>query len=93
MIVSFRDKKTRAFYNSEFVKAFSGFERAADKALAQLDAATVIGDLARPANNLEALKGDRKGQWSIRVNKQWRACFTWPADSNGPQDVEIVDYH
>ena len=50
-------------------------------------------DLARPGNRLEALKGRRKGQWSIRINDQWRICFKWPEGSLGPTEVEIVDYH
>ncbi len=61
--------------------------------LDQLDAATRLGDLARPGNRLEALKGRRKGQWSIRINDQWRICFKWPDGSPGPTEVEIVDYH
>ncbi|MDE0704870.1 MAG: type II toxin-antitoxin system RelE/ParE family toxin [Rhodospirillaceae bacterium] len=93
MIVSFRDKRTQAFYNGRRVAAFSGFERSAIRKLDQLDAALNIRDLARPGNRLEALKGDRKGQWSIRINVRWRICFEWPDGSLGPTDVEIVDYH
>ena len=52
-----------------------------------------LRDLMRPGNRLEALKGRRKGQWSIRVNDQWRICFEWPEASPGPARVEIVDYH
>ncbi|MCY3942063.1 MAG: type II toxin-antitoxin system RelE/ParE family toxin [Gammaproteobacteria bacterium] len=73
--------------------AFSGFARIASRKLDQLDAATRLGDLARPGNRLKALKGARKGQWSIRINDQWRICFKWPEDSSGPTEVEIVDYH
>ena len=58
-----------------------------------LDAATGLGDLARPGNRLEALRGGRRGQWSIRINDQWRICFEWPEVSPGPAGVEIVDYH
>ena len=62
--------------------------------LDQLDAAVALKDLAvLPGNRLEALKGDRKGQYSIRINDQWRICFEWPDGSPGPVDVEIVDYH
>jgi proteic killer suppression protein len=62
--------------------------------LGRLDASTSLGDLAGlPGNRLEGLKGDRKGQWSIRINDQWRVCFTWPESATGPLDVEIVDYH
>ena len=67
--------------------------RAASRKLDQLDAATGLGDLARPGNRLEALKGRRRGQWSIRINDQWRVCFTWPDGSPGPAGVEIVDDH
>ncbi len=93
MIVSFRDKNSTAFYNGERVAAFSGFDRSAERKVDQLDAATTIQDLARPGNHLEKLKREREGQWSIRINDQWRICFTWPKGSNGPQEVEIVDYH
>ncbi|MGB5103157.1 MAG: type II toxin-antitoxin system RelE/ParE family toxin [Steroidobacteraceae bacterium] len=62
--------------------------------LDQLDSATSLQDLAGlPGNRLEALKGDRKGQYSIRINDQWRVCFEWPKESKGPLNVEIVDYH
>ena len=62
--------------------------------LDQLDAAISLDDIAAlPGNRLEALKGDRKGQYSIRVNDQWRVCFEWPKGSKGPLNVEIVDYH
>jgi toxin HigB-1 len=58
------------------------------------EAATSLGDLAAlPGNRLEALKGDRKGQFSIKINDQWRICFEWPHGSKGPINVEIVDYH
>ena len=89
MIVGFLDKKTGAFYEGRRVAAFSGFARIASRKLDQLDAATSLGDLARPGNRLEALKG----QWSIRINDQWRICFKWPEGSPGPTEVEIVDYH
>jgi proteic killer suppression protein len=93
MIVSFRDKRTRELSEGKRVKAFSGFERKAELKLDQLDAATSILDLSLPGNRLEALKGDRQGQYSIRVNDQWRICFEWPKGSPGPLNVEIVDYH
>ena len=93
MIVSYRDKRTRNFAAGEWVKEFSGIDRAAANKLAQLAAATTLADLVRPGNRLEALKGDRKGQYSIRINEQWRICFEWPGDSRGPANVEIVDYH
>ncbi|MGH8533005.1 MAG: type II toxin-antitoxin system RelE/ParE family toxin [Gammaproteobacteria bacterium] len=91
MIVSFKDKRTREF--GEGVKAFASIEREAEMKLDQLDAATSLVDLDLPGNRLEALKGDRKGQYSIRINDQWRICFEWPKGSPGPINVEIVDYH
>lgn len=94
MIVSFRDKRTREFAAGKHVKAFSGFARQAEMKLDQLDAAASLQDLAAlPGNRLEALKGDRKGQYSIRINDQWRLCFEWPDRSTGPINVTIVDYH
>ncbi len=93
VIVSFSGRKTEAFYGGRRIAAFSGFARTASRKLDQLDAATSLGDLARPGNRLEALKGRRKGQWSIRINDQWRICFKWPQGSAGPTEVEIVDYH
>ena len=94
MIVSFCDKRTREFAQGKFVKAFSGFARQAELKLDQLEAATSVRDLAAlPGNRLEVLKGDRKGQYSVRINDQWRICFEWPAQSPGPLNVEIVDYH
>jgi len=93
MIVSFRDKRTRELAEGNRVKAFSGFERQAELKLDQLEAATSILDLSLPGNRLEALKGERKGQHSIRINDQWRICFEWPKGSLGPVNVEIVDYH
>lgn len=93
MIVGFKDKRTEAFYRGRRVAAFSGFEQVASRKLDQLDAALSIRDLARPGNRLEVLRGNRKGQWSIRINDQWRICFEWPDNSPGPVNVEIVDYH
>ena len=94
MIVSFRDKRTREFAEGKYIKAFSGFSRQAELKLDQLEAATSLKDLAvLPGNRFEALKGDRKGQYSIRINDQWRICFEWPERSPGPVGVEIVDYH
>ena len=94
MIVSYRDKRTRDFAAGKRVKAFSGIERAARLKLDRLDAAVVLKDLAvLPSNRFEALRGDRKGQYSIRNNDQSRICFEWPEDTLGPSNVEIVDYH
>jgi proteic killer suppression protein len=94
MIVSYRDRKTERFANGERVREFSGFRRQAELRLDRLDAATSLRDLAAlPGNRLEALKGSRQGQWSIRINDQWRICFEWPQGALGPINVEIVDYH
>jgi proteic killer suppression protein len=94
MIVSYRDKRTERFAAGQHVKEFSGFARQAETRLDRLDAATSLADLAAlPGNRLEALKGDRAGQFSIRINDQWRICFAWPEGASGPVDVEIVDYH
>lgn len=94
MIVSYRDERTRAFAKGKRVKAFFGIERVARLKLDRLEAATSILDLAAlPGNRFEALKGKRKGQYSIRINDQWRVCFEWPDKSPGPTNVEIVDYH
>ncbi len=92
VIASFSDRKTEAFYAGRRVARFSGFARTALRRLDQLDAASRLGDLTRPGHRLEALKGRRKGQWSVRINDQWRICFRWPAGSSGPTEVEIVDY-
>jgi proteic killer suppression protein len=93
MIVSYRDKGTREFADGKRVKAFDSIARKAELKLDQLDAAVVLGDLDLPGNRLEALKGDRKGQYSVRINDQWRVCFEWRGRSPGPTEVEIVDYH
>lgn len=94
MILSYRDKRTLAFAHGEFVPAFQAIADQASKRLEILDAATALGDLrALPSNRLEALKGKRKGQYSIRINAQWRICFVWPEGGSGPSDVEIVDCH
>ena len=94
MIVSYRDQRTGEFASGKRIKAFSGIERAARLKLDRLEAAVELRDLsALPGNRLEALKGDRKGQYSIRINDQWRICFEWPSGSLGPANVEIVDYH
>lgn len=94
MIVSYRDKRTARFADGEHIRDFSGFARQAEVRLDRLEAATSLADLAAlPGNRLEALRGDRSGQMSIRINDQWRICFEWPAGSPGPVNVEIVDYH
>ena len=94
MILSYRDERTSDFARGKRVKAFSGIERSARLKLDRLEAATSILDLAAlPGNRFEALKGKRKGQYSIRINDQWRVCFEWHSQSLGPTNVEIVDYH
>lgn len=94
MIVSYWDNRTRDFAAGKRVKAFSGIERTARLKLDRLEAATALKDLAvLPGNRFEALSGNRKGQYSIRINDQWRICFQWPEGSPGPTNVEIVDYH
>ena len=94
MIVSYRDKRTRRFAAGEWVKEFSGIEHSARLKLDRVDMATSLSDLAAlPGNRFELLAGDRKGQYSIRINDQWRIFFEWPRGSSGPENVEIVDYH
>ena len=94
MIVSYRDKRTRDFATGKRVKAFEAIERSAQLKLDRLEAASSIRDLAAlPGNRFEALAGDRKGQFSIRINDRWRICFEWLEGEPGPSNVEIVDYH
>jgi toxin HigB-1 len=94
VILGYRDKRTSAFAEGAFVRDFSGFGRQAYKRLEILDAAGSIEDLrGLPSNRLEALKGERRGQFSIRINMQWRICFEWPRGAAGPSNVEITDYH
>jgi toxin HigB-1 len=94
MILNFRDKRTRDFAEGKRVKAFGGFETQAHKRLRLLHLARNLQALrGLPGNRLEALKGDRKNQYSIRINDQWRICFEWPGDASGPSNVEIADYH
>ena len=94
MIVSYRDRRTADFAAGKRVKALSGIERSAHLKLDRVEAAHTVKDLAAlPGNRFEALKGGRQGQYSIRINDQWRICFEWPETSTGPMNVEIVDYH
>jgi len=100
------DKRTADFLSGKRVKEFQAFERQAVKALTKLNAAVRLADLRNPpSNRFEALGGDRKGWYSIRVNDQWRVCFRWVFTGDVPEDVdpllvggdardvEIVDYH
>jgi proteic killer suppression protein len=94
MLLSYRDQRTRDFADGKRVKAFDGIAHKASMKLDQLDSAITLEDLAAlPGNRLEALKGDRKGQYSMRINDQWRICCEWPRGSRGPINVEIADYH
>jgi toxin HigB-1 len=93
MIVGFSDRLTEWFFRDGQCPAqWRAFEAVAARKLDMLDASVRLDDLrSPPGNRLEALKGDRVGQWSIRINQQWRVCFRWTPE--GPADVEIVDYH
>ena len=92
MIRSFKDRTTRRFFEGQRIAAFQGFANQAARRLVLLDSAETLGDLAAlPSNRVEAPRGDRVGQHSIRVNAQWRVCFHWTDE--GPCNVEIVDYH
>lgn len=92
MIVSFRNKEAERLNAGRRVKEYQAFERIALRKLRQLQIAKTIDDLrVPPGNRLEALHGDREGQYSIRINDRYRVCFVWT--EAGPRDVEIVDYH
>jgi proteic killer suppression protein len=92
MIQTFRDKDTEALFCDVYVPRFGNIERVARRKLLYLNAAKRLEDLrVPPGNRLEALKGDRKGQHGIRINEQWRVCFTWR--EGDALNVEIVDYH
>ncbi len=91
-IRSFRDRKTQQCFDGQFVSDFQAFDRQARVRLSMLNEAQSLTALSTfRGNRLEALRGDRSGQYSIRINRQWRICFRWSHD--GPYDVEIVDYH
>ena len=92
MIQSFKCKDTQALYEGRTPKRFRTLVTVAERKLAQLEAAQTLEFLrAPPGNRLEVLRGDRRGQYSIRINDRWRICFVWT--SAGPADVEITDYH
>ena len=91
-ILSFRCADTEALYEDKKPKRWKNIEAVAQRKLQMIDDAVELKDLrSPPGNHLEELKGGRKGQHSIRINKQWRVCFVWTA--TGPKNVEIVDYH
>ena len=92
MIKTFQCRDTEALFNGKRVARFVNIERAALRKLVQLDLAMIIEDMrAPPGNRLEALKGDRARQWSVRINDQWRVCFRF--EDGNALDVEIADYH
>lgn len=92
MIRSFASRDTERLYGRERVNRFRSFERIALRKLRIIDAATALSDFKASAGNwLEKLRGDREGQWSIRINDQWRVCFRW--QDRDALEVEIVDYH
>jgi proteic killer suppression protein len=93
MIKSFKSKETEKIFNREYsLKLPSAIQRTAMRKLWMLDASQTINDLrVPPANHLEQLKGNRNGQYSIRINEQWRICFKW--DKSDAYEVEIIDYH
>lgn len=92
MIKSFKDKKSARFFEGEDVKDFRSFVDQLARRLTYLNEVDELQDLRElRSNRFEALIGKRKGQYSIRINKQWRLCFRWGPD--GPEDVEVVDYH
>ncbi len=92
MIQGFNDRDTERLFNDEDVRRFRAIERQARRKLLLLDTAVSLDDLRMPpGNRLEALSGSRQGQYSIRINNQWRVCFRWQA--SGHYDVAIVDYH
>jgi proteic killer suppression protein len=93
VILGYKDKRTELFAAGAFVPAFQSFTQQAERRLAILNVAPSLDTLrALPSNRLEALRGNRSGQYSIRINRQWRICFVW-SDGPGPTEVEIVDYH
>ena len=93
MIRTFADKRTQLVFAGESPKGFpSDILKVARRKLKMVDAAVILTDLRMPpGNQLEALAGNRRGQHSIRINDQWRVCFVWTPE--GPEDVEVVDYH
>lgn len=94
MYRKYRDKRTQDFAEGKRVREFQAFERQAYRRLELLEAAPNKEALmALPSNHFEALSGTRKGQYSIRINQQWRICFEWPEGESQPFQIEITDYH
>jgi proteic killer suppression protein len=92
VIRSFRDKETEKLFRREHSRKFAAMDSICRRKLRMRDDAELLQDIAAvPGNRLEQLKGNRRGQYSIRINAQWRLCFSWR--DNGAEDVEIVDYH
>ena len=92
MIMSFREKEAEKVFRQQFSKRYQAIARVALRKLVQLDQAETLADLTQfPGNHLEALQGDREGQYSIRINDQFRLCFIWTEPN--ASEVEIVDYH
>ena len=87
----FKNYDTELVFQGKHVRAFSGFADRAERRLVQLVAATSLADLGLPGLRLEALRGDRAGQYSVRINRQYRVCFEWI--DGGARNIEIVDYH
>lgn len=92
MIKTFQCRDTKTLFDGRRVVRFVNIERAAIRKLEQLDLAQIVEDMrSPPGNRLETLKGDRAGQWSVRINDQWRVCFRF--EDGNALDVEILDYH
>ena len=90
----YRDRRTERFASGERIREFQAFKEQAERRLDILDTAVNRSDLMLlPSNRFEALGGDRKGQFSIRINQQWRVCFEWPDEVDRPYNIEICDYH
>ena len=90
----YRDKRLQKFVDGYRVRDFQSFEQQLQKRLSIMEDAQSIDDLRRlPSNHFEALTGNCNGQYSIRINRQWRLCFEWPDDQNRPFNIEVVDYH
>jgi proteic killer suppression protein len=90
----YRNRRTELFAAGERVKEFQAFKGQAERRLDLLEAAVSRDDLMMlPSNRFEALSGDRRGQFSVRINRQWRVCFEWPEGIERPFNIEIADYH